>query len=176
MSMRSFSRIGLIRPMRLVSRIATRTTATWSRYGRKKATIRRIVWPRRSLGTGAKSRAGPPPNGPPAAAPHRRRPPRPTPPVAVARAAARERHLPGGRGRGFGDALGLEPALGVDGGLAAVAGRGHGLAVAMVVDVAGDEHAVDLGAGLVVDDEVALRVDLEPVAERLRVRARSRWR
>ena len=75
---------------------------------------------------------------------------------------------PRGRGRGLGDALRLEPALGVDRGLAAVAGRRHGLAVAMVVDVAGDEHAVDLRAGLVVDDEVALRVDLEPVAERRR--------
>ena len=71
--------------------------------------------------------------------------------------------------RGFGDALGLEPALGVDRRLAAVGGRRHGLAVAMVVDVAGDEHALDLGAGLVVDDEVALRVDLEPVAEAVRV-------
>ena len=47
--------------------------------------------------------------------------------------------------RDFGDALRLEPALGVDGGHAAVAGRGDGLAVAVVVDVAGDEHAVDLG-------------------------------
>ena len=69
----------------------------------------------------------------------------------------------------LGDALGLEPALGVDGGLAAVAGGRHRLAVAMVVDVAGDEHAVDLRAGLVADDEVALLVDLEPVAEDLRV-------
>ena len=42
MSIRSFSRIGLTRPMRLVSRIATRTTATWPRYGRKNATIRRM--------------------------------------------------------------------------------------------------------------------------------------
>ena len=57
-------------------------------------------------------------------------------------------------------ALRLEPALGVDGRLAAVAGRGDRLAVAMVVDVAGDEHAVDRRAGLVVDDEVALLVDL----------------
>ena len=71
---------------------------------------------------------------------------------------------------------GLEPALGVDGGLAAVARRGDGLAVAMVVDVAGDEDALDLGVGLVVDDEVALRVDLEPVAERLGVRACGRSR
>ena len=41
----------------------------------------------------------------------------------------------------------------------------------MVVDVAGDEDAVDLGAGLVVDDEVALLVDVEPVAEGLGVGA-----
>src|SRR6187200_678131 len=72
---------------------------------------------------------------------------------------------PGGRGRGFGDPLGLEPALGVDGGLAAVRGGRDGLPVAMIMDVAGDEHAVDLGAGLVVDDEVALLVDVEPVLE-----------
>ena len=64
----------------------------------------------------------------------------------------------------------LEPALGVDRGLAAVAGRGDRLAVAMVVDVAGDEDAVDLRAGLVVDHEVALLVDVEPVAEHVGVR------
>ena len=58
---------------------------------------------------------------------------------------------------------GLEPALGVDGRLAAVARRGDGLAVAVVVDVARDEHAVDPAAGVVVGHEVALRVDLEPV-------------
>ena len=63
----------------------------------------------------------------------------------------------------------FEPALGVDGGLAAVGRRGDRLAVAVVVDVAGDEHAVDLRAGLVVDDEVARLVDLEPVAEGLGV-------
>ena len=39
----------------------------------------------------------------------------------------------------------------------------------MVVDVAGDEDAVDLRGGLVVDHEIALRVDLEPVAEDLGV-------
>src|SRR3954451_3741957 len=42
--------------------------------------------------------------------------------------------LPGGRGRGFGDALGFEPALCVDRGFAAVACGGNGLPVAMVVD------------------------------------------
>ena len=84
-------------------------------------------------------------------------------------AAARERHQAVAV-RGFGDPLGLEPALGVDGGLAAVRGGRDGLPVAMIVDVAGDEHAVDLGAGLVVDDQVALLVDVEPVPERLRVR------
>ena len=53
------------------------------------------------------------------------------------------RTLPGCGGRGLGDAFGFEPALGVDRGLAAVGGCGHGLAVAMVVDVARDEHAID---------------------------------
>ena len=77
--------------------------------------------------------------------------------------------LPGRGGRGLGDALGFEPALGVDGGLAAVAGGGDGLAIAMVVDVAGDEDALDLRAGLVVDDQIALLVDVEPVAEGLGV-------
>ena len=38
-----------MRPMRLVARIATRTTTTWLRYGRKKAAMRRSVRPRRSL-------------------------------------------------------------------------------------------------------------------------------
>ena len=35
----------------------------------------------------------------------------------------------------------------------------------MVVHVPRDEHAIDLGAGLVVDDEIALLIDIEPVAE-----------
>ena len=77
--------------------------------------------------------------------------------------------LPGCSGDRLGDAFGFEPALGVDGGLAAVGGGGDGLAISMVVDVAGDEDAVDLGAGLVVDDEIALLVDVEPVAEGLGV-------
>ena len=56
------------------------------------------------------------------------------------------------------------------------AGGGDRLPISMVMDVAGDEHAIDLRAGLVVDDEVALLVDLEPVAERGRCSARSRSR
>ena len=70
----------------------------------------------------------------------------------------------------LGDALRFEPALGVDRGLAAVAGGRDGLAIAVIVDVAGDEDAVDLRAGLVAHDEVAHRVDLEPVAEDVGVR------
>src|SRR6476659_9927316 len=84
---------------------------------------------------------------------------------------ARRVSLPGGGGRRLADALRLEPALGIDRGLAAVAGRGHGLAVAVVVDVARDEHALDLRAGLVADDEIALLVHVEPVLEHLGVRA-----
>ena len=84
--------------------------------------------------------------------------------------AAHAMNLPRCGGRGLGDALGFEPALGVDGGLAAVGCGGDGLAVSMVVDVAGDEDALDLRVGLVVDDEVALLVDVEPVAEGLGVR------
>src|SRR5256885_15662697 len=57
----------------------------------------------------------------------------------------------------------LEPALRVDRGLAAVRGRGHGLAVAVVVNVAGDEDTLDRRSGLVADAQVALLVDLEPV-------------
>ena len=41
----------------------------------------------------------------------------------------------------------------------------------MVVDVAGDEDTVDLRAGFVVDDEIALVVDIQPVAERVGVRS-----
>ncbi len=37
-------------PMRLVARIAARTMRTWTQYGSKKATIRRSVRARRSLG------------------------------------------------------------------------------------------------------------------------------
>src|SRR6478736_1127843 len=76
----------------------------------------------------------------------------------------------GGR-RCLADPLGLEPALRVDRGPAAVAGRGHGLAVAVVVDVTRDEDPLDLRAGLVADDQVALLVHLEPVPEHLGVRA-----
>ena len=63
--------IGLTRPRRLVTRIAPKTTATCTRYGRKKATIRRIVRRRRSGGMGGGG--SPPPNGPRAS---RRRPAR----------------------------------------------------------------------------------------------------
>jgi hypothetical protein len=38
--------------MRLVARIATRTTTTWNQYGSKNATMRRSVRARRSFGTG----------------------------------------------------------------------------------------------------------------------------
>src|SRR4029077_11040322 len=123
-------------------RIATRTTPTCSRYGRKKPTIRRIVAPRRSLGTGVKSRAAPPRPPPPI-----RPPPRAPPPVAARVPPARGKlttSSPSGGGRGLGDPLGLQPAFRVDGRLAAIRGRGDGLAIAMVVDIAGDEHAVDL--------------------------------
>jgi hypothetical protein len=40
----------------------------------------------------------------------------------------------------------------------------------MIVDVAGDEDAVDFGMRLIGDDEIAHRVDVEPVAEDVRVR------
>src|SRR5215212_9971860 len=99
------------------------------------------------------------------AAPIRRVPP-PRPPIVI----GARRASPSGQRVGFGDALRLEPALRVDGGHAAVTRRGDGLAIAVVVDVSGDEHAFDLGVGLVADDEVALGVDLEPFAECLGVR------
>ncbi len=72
-SIRSFSSSGFRSPRMLVTMIAKRTTPTWIRYGRKKAAIRLIVWPRRSLGTGVKSLDGPP---------KVRRAPRAAPPVA----------------------------------------------------------------------------------------------
>ena len=50
-----------------------------------------------------------------------------------------------------------------------VAGRRDRLAVPMVMDVAGHEHAFDPGAGMVVDLEVTLLVDVEPVPEDLAV-------
>src|ERR687895_819503 len=85
------------------------------------------------------------------------------------RVAVKSLPLPGGGRGGFGDALGLEPALRIDGRLAPVGGSRDGLSISVVVDIAGHEHPVDLRAGLVVDDEVALLVDLEPVTERVGV-------
>src|SRR5206468_2807902 len=60
-----------------------------------------------------------------------------------------------------------EPALGVQGGHAAGAGGGDGLAVVVVGDVAGGEDAFDAGpgAGRLRPDDVALVVDLELAAE-----------
>src|SRR3954452_22049652 len=57
-SMSTLSRYGLMIPRKLVIRIATRTTRTWSRYGPKNATIRRTVRARRSGGTRSKSLLG----------------------------------------------------------------------------------------------------------------------
>src|SRR5688572_13336381 len=121
--------------------------------------MRRTVCQRRSLGTGSKSADGPDPKTPPGPPPLPR-PPRPTPPVA-ARVPPRGKLIrsPRGGGRGLGDALRLQPALRVDGGLAAVRRGGHCLTISMVVDVARDEHAVDLGAGLVMDHEVTGLID-----------------
>src|SRR5512141_2131816 len=109
-SMRSLSRYGLTRPMRLV------------------ATILRTVRPRRSGGTRSKSfdggvrRPGPPRRPEP---PELRPPPRKLIAPTVAR--GRDRHVrerggarpaepasPRGDGLVLGDPLGLEPALGVD--------------------------------------------------------------
>ena len=65
--------------MRLVARIATSTTTTWPRYGRKKAAMRRIVAPRRSRGTRTKSSDGgvrrPGPEAPPPVRARERTPP-----------------------------------------------------------------------------------------------------
>src|SRR5262245_57345514 len=101
------------------------------------------------------------PAGPPPAWARRWKPTPERPPITG--------RLPRGQRVRFGDALRLEPALGIDRRHAAVPGRGHGLPVAVVMDVAGDEHAFDLAVGLIADDEVALGVDLQPVAERLGV-------
>src|SRR4051812_36144848 len=81
----------------------------------------------------------------------------------------RARASPRGGGARLGDALGLEPALRVDRGLAAVRGGRDRLPVVVVVDVAGDEDALDLRVRLVADVEIAHRVDVEPVAEDLGV-------
>src|SRR5262245_46762408 len=189
LSIRSFSRYGLMIPSRLVVRMATRTTETWNRYGRKKPTMRRTVAARRSLGTRVKSSAGGVRRPGPALP---RAMPRTPPPRRVmartwhqgergavgragcSRASGHESGrasswLPGRLGRPLGEALGLEPPLGVDRRLAAVARCGHRLAVAVVVDVARDEHAVDPAARVVVRDQVALGVDVEPVPEHVRV-------
>src|SRR5436190_2800266 len=80
-SSRRPSRSGLTSPIRLVDRIATRTTTTWSLYGSKKTAIRRTVRARRSFGTGVKSREAEP-NGPPPIPRPRPRPPPLPPPVA----------------------------------------------------------------------------------------------
>src|SRR4029450_81446 len=56
---------------------------------------------------------------------------------------------PGGRGRCLCQPDRLQPALGVDRRPAPIAGGGDRLAIAMVVDIAGDEDAFDLRLGLV---------------------------
>src|SRR5215210_4972594 len=58
----------------------------------------------------------------------------------------------------FGLALGLEPALGIYGGAAAVARRRDGLAVALVGDVARGEDAGDVRHGVLLLRDVAARV------------------
>src|SRR6476469_705659 len=64
-----------------------------------------------------------------------------------------------------------EPALGVDGRGRAGAGRGDGLAVDVVDDVAAGEDAVDVGAGArVLDLDVARVVELELAGEQLAAR------
>ena len=64
----------------------------------------------------------------------------------------RRRPSPGRRRGALDDPLLLEPALGVDRRLAAVRGGGDRLPVAVVVHVAGDEDALDVGVRLVPDD------------------------
>src|SRR5450756_406152 len=71
----------------------------------------------------------------------------------------------GGRVGGLGRLVLLEPPLRVDRRSAAVPGGGHRLAVAMVVDVAGDEDPLDPGVGFVLDDQVALLVLRKPALE-----------
>ena len=78
--------------------------------------------------------------------------------------------LPVRGGRGLDLADRREPALGVDGRLAAVPGRGHRLAVVVVVDVARDEDALDPRSGLTDDLEVAAGTDLELALEQVGVR------
>ena len=63
--------------------------------------------------------------------------------------------------------LRLEPALGVDGGLAAVAGRGDGLAVAVIVDIARDEDALDRCPRVIARDEIPLGVAFQLAGEDL---------
>src|SRR5665811_1512370 len=84
-------------------------------------------------------------------------------------------HLPvagsaGGRDNGLRRRVLLEPALCVDGRSAAVPGGRHRLAIAMVVDVAGDEDPLDARVGLVLDDQVAFLVLRKPGLERRGIR------
>src|SRR5919109_77397 len=69
-------------------------------------------------------------------------------------------------------AVGLQPALGVDGGRAAGAGGGHRLPIGVVDHVAGREHAVDGGGGRgrAGRDDVAGLVELDLVREQVGVR------
>ena len=70
-----------------------------------------------------------------------------------------------------------EVALGVQGGGAAGAGRGDGLAVGVVDDVAAGEHAGQVGAGRrAVDQDVALVVAADLAARTARCAGRGRWR
>src|SRR5438067_2272668 len=61
--------------------------------------------------------------------------------------------------------LGLQPALGVDGRHAARTGGGDRLPVDVVLDVAGREHTLDVGAGAGVRVDVAVLVHVDLAAE-----------
>src|SRR5579859_6594892 len=78
--------------------------------------------------------------------------------------------LPVGGGDGLRLAHRLEPALGVDGRLAAITGSGHRLPVAVVVDIAGDEDALDRRASLADHPQVAALIGLELADEEVGVR------
>src|SRR5208282_719691 len=70
-----------------------------------------------------------------------------------------------GPGDSVGRLRGFQEALGFDGGHAAGAGGGDGLAIDVVLHVAGDEHALDARFGAVFGHQVAGRVHFKLAAE-----------
>ena len=73
--------------------------------------------------------------------------------------------------RGSVCALAFQPTLGVDGGHAAGAGRGDGLAIHMILNITTGEHALDIGMRSGVGEQVPVVFEIELTDEEVGVRS-----